>query len=671
MSLDTISKEDTLDQWRVKDNAAISLLNTHDETLQQVQSGILNATSVTYYVRTDGNDSNTGLENTAGGAFKTVQAAVNAAYKRNVSNGTSITISVANGTYTGSIVASGTLAGSLTTADGTGWSAPIIITGASGVILTSSNAAATLTVGPKSVVRLAGGLRIQSSGTTGTRHGIAVSGGGILDLNAMFFGACAGDHINVSQGGIVLVSANYNITGSAARHIAASSGSLVVAESRTIALSTTPAFTQFINSTGGSVVIYSGHTFTGSATGSRYSATNGGSIITSSGSTTYLPGNAAGSLSSGGSYDNLFVLGKLDSTDIGSTTPGTGAFTTLSASGAATVNSLSSTTTISAGGKISGDSLEVTAGVTGATGSFSTSLTASGSTELRGTVYLGGSAIGNESFRVTTVASAVNRLVARGGATGVPAALYADGETNSGLDVWSKGTGSVRLGTNSSLLVLELLNVNSAVNNWTMSAGTTGSAVVLKPAGSDANIPAWIEGKGTSSVFFRTSGGSQFETRHRASAVNRGYVQGGATGGSVTYGVDGETNISLVLQPKGSGTVQANGSFIASGNVTAYSDEKLKTNWRDLPENFVEKLAKIKSGIFDRNDTNETQVGVSAQSLKRLLPHAVIKTGKWLSVSYGNAAMVACVELAKRLITQQKEINDLKSRLDKLEKAAR
>ena len=67
-------------------------------------------------------------------------------------------------------------------------------------------------------------------------------------------------------------------------------------------------------------------------------------------------------------------------------------------------------------------------------------------------------------------------------------------------------------------------------------------------------------------------------------------------------------------------------SIVAAGNVTAYSDERLKTNWSAMPENFVERLAKVRVGTYDRIDGERIrQVGVSAQSLRPLLPEAVIE----------------------------------------------
>lgn len=98
-------------------------------------------------------------------------------------------------------------------------------------------------------------------------------------------------------------------------------------------------------------------------------------------------------------------------------------------------------------------------------------------------------------------------------------------------------------------------------------------------------------------------------------------------------------------------------TITAGGNVVANSDERLKTNWRPVAENFVELLASVKYGIYDRVDNSLTQAGVSAQAWQKVLPETVIVGDKGiLSVSYGNAALVSAIKLAERVIELEERL---------------
>lgn len=113
------------------------------------------------------------------------------------------------------------------------------------------------------------------------------------------------------------------------------------------------------------------------------------------------------------------------------------------------------------------------------------------------------------------------------------------------------------------------------------------------------------------------------------------------------------------------GSIGARGDIYTAASVYANSDETLKTNWRALPENFVSHLAKVKSGIYDRLDRTETQAGVGAQSLQALLPQVVhTNEAGILSVTYGNAAMVSAIELAKEIELLKQEVKQLKEALN-------
>jgi hypothetical protein len=104
-------------------------------------------------------------------------------------------------------------------------------------------------------------------------------------------------------------------------------------------------------------------------------------------------------------------------------------------------------------------------------------------------------------------------------------------------------------------------------------------------------------------------------------------------------------------------------ALTAAGNVVANSDERLKADWADLPEDFIERLTQVKHGTYTRIDSGERQAGSSAQDWQALLPEVVV-TGtdeaKTLSLAYGNAALVSAVQLAKRVV-------ELEARIARLE----
>lgn len=127
------------------------------------------------------------------------------------------------------------------------------------------------------------------------------------------------------------------------------------------------------------------------------------------------------------------------------------------------------------------------------------------------------------------------------------------------------------------------------------------------------------------------------------------YVPGGAGGWVVTC----DTNNAFDL------SVDINGNFTARGNVTAYSDERLK---KDVA-NIADALSTVKSlrGVsYTRVDTGQKGVGFIAQELLDKIPEVVHENQEgYLTVAYGN--MVAL--LVEAIKEQQKQIDELRDEL--------
>jgi len=136
------------------------------------------------------------------------------------------------------------------------------------------------------------------------------------------------------------------------------------------------------------------------------------------------------------------------------------------------------------------------------------------------------------------------------------------------------------------------------------------------------------------------------------------------SGSAVTF--SGTVNI-FVTYPSGKAVYQdASSNVSVGGTMTATSfiassDERLKDKWADLPVDFVSSLSQIKHGTYERISNGIREAGVTAQSLKELLPEAVVEgEDGLLSVNYGAAALVAAIELAKIVEELKAEIKELK-----------
>jgi hypothetical protein len=252
----------------------------------------------TYYIRTDGSDSNNGLIDSVGGAFLTPQKFIDIASSID-NNGYTITGQFADGTYSlGSTCI--TLKSFLGSADiilkgNTGNSSSVVFTGTNpdGIIqgynvngaydfqyikFTNTGNGHIFNAQTKTVIRH-GNCNFGSVGTGW--H--CVSANNALITNTDSAGNARNCTISGGSSGFML------LFGAGVQEFVAS----------TLTLSGNPSFGAFCACSGTSYVNFYGTTISGSATGKRYDVSSNG-VISSSGVT--LPGNSAGTTSTGGQY---------------------------------------------------------------------------------------------------------------------------------------------------------------------------------------------------------------------------------------------------------------------------------------------------------------------------------------------------------------------------------
>lgn len=239
----------------------------------------------TYYVRADGSNSNTGLANTAGGAFLTIQRAVDTAYSVDA-NAFNITIQVADGTWTEAVTANGPMVGArtLTIQGNTGTPANVVWNRTSGRCISAQSGANITVTGIE--------FRTTTSGECLTADG---PGSKITIGAAVRFGAAAGPHMFAYGGGSIFGRSNYSIVGGTTYHTFAQAGGNIDIQGITVTLTGTPAFSSsFARSVSSSIILLGFNTFSGAATGVRYQVTTGSGIDVNGGGATYLPGGTAG-----------------------------------------------------------------------------------------------------------------------------------------------------------------------------------------------------------------------------------------------------------------------------------------------------------------------------------------------------------------------------------------
>lgn len=204
--------------------------------------------------------------------------------------------------------------------------------------------------------------------------------------------------------------------------------------------------------------------------------------------------------------------------------------------------------------------------------------------------------------------------------------------------------------------------------NYASSAGNADSVDGQHFAWSNSgNAPTYLWGadaNGSAYLAHRASMSVNYASYAAEGASNNFYVRGTSptielvdTDHGVTKRIHHNSNIIGFLSNEGGWILQVDnaGNTTASGNVTAYSDARLKTDLQVIG-NAVEKVGTLTGYTYTRTDSGQRQTGLIAQDLIKVLPEAVDDSGEHMSIAYGNVVGLL-IEAIKEL---KAEIEELK-----------
>jgi len=269
--------------WDVK----AALADTNATAIADINSRGYRATAsanVNVYVRVDGNDTNSGLTNTAAGAFLTLQAAVD--YLGGLDLKTfSATVHVGDGTYEGV-----SLPKLLTTGTGS-----IVGNTASPNLVNISGTNIAAITGINAGVWYISGVTVSS----GPLQGLASDGPTRFNVSSTWYGTCGHAHISAASGGVINISGTYSIVGNAAFHYLVTNYGFIDATSVTITVAGGLSISYFARAESGRMNVYF-QSYTENVptvAGTKYLGTLVG-IIHAAGAAGSLPGSIAGSIDS-------------------------------------------------------------------------------------------------------------------------------------------------------------------------------------------------------------------------------------------------------------------------------------------------------------------------------------------------------------------------------------
>jgi hypothetical protein len=207
-------------------------------------------------------------------------------------------------------------------------------------------------------------------------------------------------------------------------------------------------------------------------------------------------------------------------------------------------------------------------------------------------------------------------------------------------------SGTITL-TNSAPNVSTNLSTTTALTSVTVNSSDGTNATIAAASSTAAGVMTADDRKkldGIASGATNVTNNNQL-TNGAGYTTNVGDITSVGVGNGLT---GGGTSGAVTVSMSGSFT----GNFTASGNITAYSDERLKTDVETIP-NALEKVNSLRGVSYTKDGVRG--LGVIAQEIEKVLPEVVFDGEEFKSVAYGNIVGVL-IEAIKELTAEVAEL---------------
>ena len=213
---------------------------------------------------------------------------------------------------------------------------------------------------------------------------------------------------------------------------------------------------------------------------------------------------------------------------------------------------------------------------------------------------------------------------------------------------------------------VEIRNVRGNLNLYPTSTVNLGygTSIKLATTSSGVSVTGNVQASNVIGNLATGTNGQQMEYGDTAKTTlrfdaDRWRLYAGAGSGEVfTVEQNGEVGIK---DSSPSYELDVNGDIRATGDVIAFSDERVKENIVTI-DNALDKVTKLRGVQFNKIGEDKKSVGVIAQEVLKVLPEVVAHDDRDMySVAYGNMVGVL-IEAIKEL---NAEVKDLKEKLNK------